>query len=93
MATREVQQKGIWIGKGTPPLPDYTFSRFINPEGRCRCGNQVKYKECHMKSDFDKRIDLLNGRNNPYKYKMTFWEKWIDVQEIGKQSRSISIKK
>jgi hypothetical protein len=61
LATRESGAKGIWIGKGQPPLPNGLFPRFLNPDNRCRCGNNRKYIDCHMKQDFIESIPFLNG--------------------------------
>lgn len=53
VATRELYGKGIWIGQGTPPLPDESFPRFLNAESVCRCGNKVKYKDCHSEESIN----------------------------------------
>jgi len=80
VATRETSNKGIWIGKGTPPLPEEFFSRFLDPEDRCRCGSKLKYKYCHLKNDFFKRLESLSFGNKYFNEKQAK-ENWLELQE------------
>jgi hypothetical protein len=79
VATRNLHSKGIWIGKGEPPLPNESFPRFLNPENRCRCGNKIKYKDCHMKADFSKRVEV--SFDNKFFNKQHLKEKWLELQK------------
>lgn len=79
LATRETQSKGRWIGKGQPPLPDGCFPRILNPEMHCRCGSKNKYKDCHLKADFYKRVDT--SFDNKYFNAKHLKDNWVFIQE------------
>ena len=57
LATREVSNKGIWIGPHEGALDDECFAYRLNPSDRCRCNSGKKYAQCHQ------GIDSLKARN------------------------------
>ncbi|MEC1718410.1 hypothetical protein [Schinkia azotoformans] len=93
VATRKLYGKGIWIGKGTPPLPDENFPRFLNAESDCRCGNKVKYKDCHMKADLYKRVDNFEkhfDKQHIMKNWVEFQRSWYD-ESLKKNNHSMQL--
>ncbi len=54
-ATREFQKCGIWIGLGTAPRKPEDYPDLLNPFGKCRCGIDTMYIDCHMISDITQR--------------------------------------
>ena len=43
--------KSTWIGRQAFTSKPEEFAEFINPNGPCRCGKQLLYKDCHMRKD------------------------------------------
>ncbi|PLR82554.1 hypothetical protein [Bacillus sp. V33-4] len=59
LATREEGIKGEWIGSESPPLKPKEYPKFLNPAGKCRCGKDETYYNCHMPSDIKQDATAL----------------------------------
>lgn len=65
LACRELKVEEKWIGTQVKNFDNRNYIYAIEPIGRCRCGSDKEYIECHMPEDFSyfKNISLKSAEN------------------------------
>jgi hypothetical protein len=57
VATRNKYGKGIWIGPAEGQLEPSIYGHMLNPLGRCRCGKNKRYRDCHLRTDIKIEVE------------------------------------
>lgn len=52
LATRNTGKKGEWIGPQVERVEKEQFIFYRNPYGKCWCGSNKEYYQCHLNQDF-----------------------------------------
>jgi hypothetical protein len=62
--TRKYKNGGEWIGPQVGQLNSFDYPMVLNPHGKCRCGSNKKYMECHRPSDLEDFTSYWAKRKN-----------------------------
>jgi hypothetical protein len=63
LKTKESYGKGTWIGPEAARFSPYIYPQILNPLGKCRCGKNKKYVDCHRSYDM-KKLRKMKKKNN-----------------------------
>jgi len=91
LKTREVYGKGTWIGPEAASFPPYIYPKILNPLGKCRCGKNEKYGNCHRPYDI-KKLRKKAKQNNRINLKHQTYGSWRK-NIYDPQSRSLKVLK
>lgn len=75
LATRN-NRKGIWLKPDVKSDENLQFFFHRNPHGKCRCGSNKEYSQCHLNQDFKSVPELIP---NMYLLKNNFRDEYGNI--------------
>lgn len=78
LATRN-KGKGIWLKPDVKADENLQIFALRNPHGKCRCGSNKEYYQCHLNQDFSNLPELVSNIN---KFKNNFRDEYGNVNVV-----------
>lgn len=63
LETRKISGRGKWVGPATPPFDSMFHALRLDLAGKCWCGAEAPYRDCHWTHDYAKYRTFVKEQN------------------------------